>query len=71
MAIKLTEDLGQALDSYRKATKDTARLKEFEKALAKYNKMVQKGLAKKRGYNLATIEDCHLFNVSFNSTLHL
>ena len=36
------------------------------KANEEYNKLVNEGVIKKRGYTLRGIEDVHLFNVSLN-----
>ncbi len=49
--------------------KDDATLKAFEKASIEFDKLVKSGIAKKRGYNLMTIDGKHLQKFSCNSNL--
>jgi len=39
----------------------------FEKALAEFKRLVQQGLVKERGYNLAPMETAHLQTAEFNT----
>lgn len=46
---------------------DDAELQDFEKSAKEFEKMVSKGIVKKRGYTLLTIEGASLPSLSFNS----
>jgi ribosomal protein S20 len=41
-------------------------LKDLEKSLVSFDDMVKKGLVKKRGYNLQSIEDAHKPSMCYN-----
>lgn len=43
-----------------------ARLNEFEKSAKEFQKLINKGIVKSRGYNLQSIEDSHKTSVQFN-----
>ncbi len=57
-------DLIKNESSQHKSDKE---LKDFMEANIKFNEMVEKGLAKRRGNNLLSIEDGHLKRYTFNS----
>ena len=69
MAKTLTEDLEMIIDNYPKEAPSLDILRGYERALARYKKLLEKGFVKSRGYNLATIEDTHLLNVNFNQPI--
>ncbi len=41
-------------------------LNELEKSTKEFQKLIDKGIAKSRGYNLQTIEDSHKTSIQFN-----
>ena len=41
-------------------------LKDFEKASKEFDELIEKGIARKRGYNLLTITENHLHRINFN-----
>ncbi len=46
---------------------ETQETKDFEKAIEEFERMVESGLVKKRGYTLMTIDDAHLHRATFNT----
>ncbi len=42
-------------------------LRSFEEAIKDFEELINKGLIKKRGYNLITIEEKHLVNIKYSS----
>ena len=46
---------------------DDAKLQDFEKSTKEFEEMVSKGIVKKRGYTLLTIEGASLPSLSFNN----
>lgn len=67
MEKKITESLEEILSKEAQKFIDDPIVKEYEKASKEFDALVDKGLAIKRGYNLLTIENTHLYRISFNS----
>ena len=47
---------------------DSSKLEEFEKSSKEFEEMVSKGIAKRRGYTLLTIEGASFPSLAFNTT---
>jgi len=62
---RLINTLKIEVDKY----KNNSVLKDFEEASKLFDKLVEKGLAKKRGNNLLSKDDFHLKKTSFNTAL--
>ena len=56
-ALKNVEDINKNLESYQ----------SLKQANDLYNKLLDEGVIKKRGYTLRGIEDAHLFNARLNN----
>jgi len=41
---------------------DNEEINEFIKAIEEYNKLIEQGLVKERGFNILTTEEIYLFN---------
>lgn len=69
MASNLLQELQETIKQESTKFNGEEKLQEFEEAINIYKKLIEKGLTKKRGYNLLTIDKAHLkqncaFNVS-------
>jgi hypothetical protein len=62
----MLEDLTKILTEQSEKYSDDPKIKEFEMASEEFSKLVEQGLAKRRGYTLLTIDQAHLHKVNFN-----
>lgn len=69
MELDIVENLKNTLEIEGKKLQNDATLASFEQASIEFDKLVQSGLAKRRGYNLMTIEGKHLQQFSRISNL--
>ena len=64
----MKKDKKSTVDQYKQVLKQNqyresrSKVKQFEKASKNFDRLIEKGLAKKKGYNLMTIEKAHLPN---------
>lgn len=64
-----TNELQKALQIAEEKFEGDNTVKQFEKASKEFEKLVELGIAKKRGYNLMTIDKAHLQSVGFNTNV--
>lgn len=69
MEKEIIKDLENSIKQEGERLKSSETLASFEKASLEFEKLVERGIAKKRGYNLMTIETKHLSQFSINSNL--
>jgi hypothetical protein len=69
MELHIVKKLENTLEKEGKRLQDDATLASFEHASVEFEKLVQSGIVKRRGYNLMTIEGKHLQQFSINSNL--
>jgi len=69
MELKIVKSLENALDKEGKRLQNDATLASFEQASIEFDKLVQSGIVKRRGYNLMTIDGKHLQQFSISSNL--
>jgi len=67
METKIVSDLNNTLREEAAKLENDPKLKAYEKALIEFNKMVESGLIKRRGYTLQTFDETHLNRVFFNT----
>ena len=70
MELETVTNLKKVLEKERKTLKDDKKLEAFEQASRDFENLVKSGLAKKRGYNLMTMDKKHLNTSPFNSNLN-
>jgi hypothetical protein len=72
MELDVVTSLTQELEKESKKFQGDATLVAFEQASIEFEELVKKGIAKRRGYNLMTIEGKHLqrYCVNSNEVLH-
>lgn len=66
MESTIVKNIQHILEKESSKYKDDSKIKEYEKAIENYKKLIEKGLTKHRGYNLITIDKAHLKRHSFN-----
>lgn len=66
MELEIINNVKTTLENESEKFKNDATLLSFEQATIEFNKLVQSGIVKKRGYNLMTIENKHLHQISLN-----
>lgn len=49
--------INDVLENYKFSQNDVETIKRYEKSVEDFEKMIDRGMAKSRGYNLQTIED--------------
>lgn len=69
METNLTKKLEKVLEKEKARLEKEETLEKFEKAAEEFEEMIKKGLVKRRGYNLMTIDNKHLNGCTFNSNL--
>ena len=67
MKTKIINDLKQAIVQEERRLKDDNILNSFKEASKEFDRLVEDGIVKRRGYNLITIEEKHLHRYSINS----
>jgi hypothetical protein len=70
MELEIVKNLETILEKESNKFKDDSTLTAFEKASIEFNKLVQNGVVKRRGYNLMTIEMKHLHQFSINTNVN-
>lgn len=60
MELEIVKNLEITLEREGNRLKDDATLSSFKQASLEFDKLVQKGMVKRRGYTLMTIDDKHL-----------
>lgn len=68
MELEIVKSLENTLKKEGKRFENDKILLEFEQASIEFEKLVEKGIAKKRGYNLMTIEGKHLQQYFINTS---
>lgn len=68
MELEIVKSLENTLKKEGKRFENDKILLEFEQASIEFEKLVERGIAKKRGYNLMTIEGKHLQQYSINTS---
>lgn len=51
------DKINDVLENYKFSQNDVETIKRYEKSVEDFEKMIDRGMAKSRGYNLQTIED--------------
>ena len=46
---------------------ESSQVKSFQKACISFDRLIEQGMIKKRGYNLLTIDEAHLHKQQFNA----
>lgn len=66
--MELTLEVSEELRKLEEMFSEDNKAKTLEESLQKFNDLVEKGIIKRRGYNLLSISDAHMKrNVSFNN----
>jgi hypothetical protein len=65
--LQIITELDKVLAKFEKENQGDALYQYLKDVNDQYNKLLENGIVKKRGYTLRGIEDFHLFNVRFNS----
>ncbi|NLE62847.1 MAG: hypothetical protein GX612_03300 [Bacteroidales bacterium] len=66
---KLEKELIQTLEKEAKKLKNDPVILEFDKADKEFSKLVDEGLAKRRGNNQMPVDQIHLRRYSFNTPI--
>ena len=53
----MEDKIKDVLENYTFSQNDVETIKRYEKSVEDFEKMIDRGMAKSRGYNLQTIED--------------
>lgn len=53
----MEDKINDVLENYKFSQNDVETIKKYEKSVEDFEKMIDRGMAKSRGYNLQTIED--------------
>ncbi len=53
----MEDKINDVLENYKFSQNDVETIKRYEKSVEDFEKMIDRGMAKSRGYNLLTIED--------------
>ena len=53
----MEDKINDVLENYKFSQNDVETIKRYEKSVEDFEKMIDRGMAKSRGYNLQTIED--------------
>lgn len=53
----MEDKIKDVLENYKFSQNDVETIKRYEKSVEDFEKMIDRGMAKSRGYNLQTIED--------------
>ena len=53
----MEDKINDVLENYKYSQNDVETIKRYEKSVEDFEKMIDRGMAKSRGYNLQTIED--------------
>lgn len=53
----MEDKINDVLENYKFSQNDVETIKRYEKSVEDFEKMIDIGMAKSRGYNLQTIED--------------
>lgn len=53
----MEDKINDVLENYKFSQNDVETIKRYEKTVKDFEKMIDRGMAKSRGYNLQTIED--------------
>ena len=53
----MEDKINDVLENYKFSQNDVETIKRYEKSIEDFEKMIDRGMAKSRGYNLQTIED--------------
>ncbi|TVR77813.1 MAG: hypothetical protein EA412_10060 [Chitinophagaceae bacterium] len=69
MKTKIDKQVEAAIKKSEIKFKGSELIDKYEDALKKFEELVDKGVAKKRGNNLISITDLHLHKSLFNSSL--
>lgn len=69
MELEIAKSLEITLSKEGKRLQDDLILASFEQASIEFDKLVQSGIVKRRGYNLMTIDGKHLQQFSISSNL--
>lgn len=69
MELKIVKSVENTLKKEGKKLQNDATLASFEQASIEFEKLVQSGIVKRRGYNLMTIDGKHLQQFSISSNL--
>lgn len=69
MELAIVKSLENTLEKEGKRLQNDATLASFEQASVEFEKLVQSGIVKRRGYNLMTIDGKHLQQFSIISNL--
>lgn len=64
---KISEQIIKIISDAEKNFKGEAAYEELRKASENYNEMVKMGVIKKRGYNLLSIDQTNINQLTFNS----
>lgn len=67
MELKIVENFKKVLKKEGIVFKDDNTLAAFERASLEFENLVKRGLVKRRGYNLMTIDKKHLYFSNFNT----
>ena len=67
MKTKIINDLKETIEQEERRLKDDNILNSFKEASKEFDRLVEDGIVKRRGYNLITIEEKHLHRYSINS----
>lgn len=66
---KLEQELIQTLENEAKKLKNDPKILEFDKADKEFSKLVDEGLAKRRGNNQMSVDQIHMRRFSFNTSI--
>ncbi len=66
MESNITQKLQNTLKEQAQKFEADSKIKEYEDAIIFFEKLVEEGLVKRRGYNLMTIDKAHLTGHTFN-----
>lgn len=53
----MEDKINDVLENYKFSQNDVETIKRYEKSVEDFEKMIDRGMARSRGYNLQTIED--------------
>lgn len=69
MELEIVKELENIIEKEGTKLKDDPALAAFEQATIEFNKLVESGMVKRRGYTLMTIEGKHLQQFAYSSNL--
>ena len=67
MATNIEKQVEKTIQEQASKFSKSKTIKDYEKAAERFEEMVKKGLTKKRGFTLMTIDNSHLHRMRINS----